>query len=99
MDWAYTESILTTGIHDREGIFTKAYFAHPADIAPFMESAGLTTLQVVGCEGIVAGHEAHVNSQTGEVWERWVELNYRLGKDPASHGAADHLLYIGQKTG
>jgi diadenosine tetraphosphate (Ap4A) HIT family hydrolase/ubiquinone/menaquinone biosynthesis C-methylase UbiE len=96
-DQAYTKHILATGVHDRAGDFTKAYFAHPTEIVPFMESAGLETLGMVGCEGIVAGHEDHVNSLTGQAWEQWVALNYRLGSDPAAHGAADHLLYIGRK--
>jgi hypothetical protein len=59
--------------------------------------AGFTTLGL-GCEGIVAGHEEKINAVQGEAWELWVDLNYRLGQDPALRGAADNLLYIGRST-
>jgi hypothetical protein len=51
---------------------------------------------MLGTEGVV-GHESAINALSGELWERWVALNYRLGQDPALWGAADHLLYIGKK--
>ena len=73
------------------------YFAHPAEIQRLMEPAGFETLNLIGIEGIVAGHEAAINEVEGELWQRWVELNYRLGQEPTLHGAADHLLYIGRK--
>jgi hypothetical protein len=59
--------------------------------------AGFTTLGL-GCEGIVAGHEEKINALQGEAWELWVDLNYRLGQDPALRGAADHLLHIGRSA-
>lgn len=96
---AYAEQVLQTGVHDRGAQFAQAYFAHPTEIAPLMEAAGLTTLALVGVEGIVAGHEGSVNALTGEVWEAWVALNERLGRDPACLGAADHLLYLGRAAG
>ena len=95
------EQRLTTGIyevgdHDIADSFTQAYFAHPGEIEPFMASAGFYKLCLIGCEGIVAGNEEKVNQLSGQDWEIWVELNYRLGQDVALHGAADHLLYIGR---
>ncbi len=93
----YAERVLQTGIHDQpEGGWT-AYFAHPNEIKPFMEEAGLQTLALMGTEGVAAGHENALNSLSGELWERWVALNYRLGQDPMLWGAADHLLYVGRK--
>ena len=65
---------------------------HPDEIKPLMESCGLKTLRLIGCEGIVAGHEEKVNELKGEAWDIWVELNYRLGREPTLYGAADHLL-------
>jgi len=92
------EKILTTGIdiHHGEG-FTDAYFAHPDEVIPLGESAGFEMILRMGCEGMVAGHEAYVNSLDGQNFESWTELNYRLSKDPAAIGAADHILYIGRK--
>jgi S-adenosylmethionine-dependent methyltransferase len=92
----YMEQLLQTGVHDQAHGFTNAYFAHPDEIIPFMEATGFTTLGLIGCEGIVAGHEEKINALQGEAWELWVDLNYRLGQDPALRGAADHLLYIGR---
>ena len=93
------KEILSTGIyHAGQGVgFTDAYFAHPAEIVPLMEDARFETLDVLGCEGIVAHNEEQVNQLTGEAWQAWVDLNYQLGKEPSLHGAADHLLYIGRK--
>ena len=61
--------------------------------------ANLEPVIVIGCEGVVAGHESLINKLSGEAWERWVELNYRLGRDPATHGASDHLLAVGRRAG
>jgi S-adenosylmethionine-dependent methyltransferase len=94
---AYAEQLLNTGVHDRTTSFVHAYFAHPAEICPFMEDAGLQTLELIGCEGVVSEIEEQVNQLTGEAWETWVDLNYRLGKERTLHGAAEHLLYIGIK--
>jgi S-adenosylmethionine-dependent methyltransferase len=93
------EEILRTGIyHVGQGVgFTDAYFAHPTEIGPFMELAGFETLDLLSCEGIVAALEDQVNRLTGEAWQAWVDLNYRLSKEPSLRGAADHLLYVGRK--
>lgn len=94
---AYAAQMLENGIHDRAEKFAFAFFAHPNEITPFMESCGLTTLNLIGVEGLVAGHELAVNELEGPAWDAWVELNYRVGQEPSLHGASDHLLYIGRK--
>jgi S-adenosylmethionine-dependent methyltransferase len=93
------EEILNTGIYRaNQGVgFTDAYFAHPDEIRPLLESEGFETLNLIGVEGIVAKNEELVNQLTGEQWEAWVKLNYRLGKEPSLLGAADHVLYVGKK--
>ncbi len=97
-EWARLERLLRTGVHDSGEGFTVAYFAHPDEIEPLMEAEGFATLGVLGCEGAMAGHEEKINALAGEAWARWVDLNYRLGQDPALRGASDHLLYIGRKS-
>jgi hypothetical protein len=52
---------------------------------------------MLACEGIVAHAEERINALAGAAWEWWVDLNYRLAKDPSLYGSAVHLLYIGQK--
>jgi S-adenosylmethionine-dependent methyltransferase len=95
----YAMRMLETGLHEKPTKFARAYFTHPDEIIPMMESCGLKTLRMVGCEGIVAGHEEMVNELQGEAWDAWVELNYRLGMEPTLYGASDHLLYVGEKPG
>lgn len=93
------ERLLRTGQNPAyEGSsFPDSYFARPEEIAPLMASCGFTMLALIGCEGVVAGHEAGVNDLTGDLWERWVDLNYELGQEPSLLGAADHLLYVGRQ--
>ncbi len=94
---AYSEKLLATGIHDNGEGFTDAYFAHPDEVIPLGESAGFNTLRLMGCEGVLAGHEEYVNSLSGADHDFWLELNYRMAQEPCLLGASDHLLYIGRK--
>lgn len=98
------ETILENGIYrtDRNnyehlGKFPDAYFAHPNEIKPFMEEAEFKTLMILGCEGVISTIDDKANGFQGQLWEAWVEMNYRLGKDPSLHGASNHLLYVGKK--
>jgi ubiquinone/menaquinone biosynthesis C-methylase UbiE len=96
-DPAYSEKLLATGIHDNGKGFADAYFSHPDEVIPLGESAGFTTLKLMGCEGILAGHEEYVNSLTGADHDLWLDFNYRMAQEPSLLGASDHLLYIGRK--
>ena len=98
--WSDYSRILETGQHQLgiTGVgFTDAYFTHPSEVKPLMEEAGLASRDLVACEGVVSMVQEQLNPLTGEVWERWVDLNYRLGRDPCVHGMAAHLLYVGHK--
>jgi SAM-dependent methyltransferase len=77
--------------------FPDSYFAHPDEIEPAMALGGFHMEALQGCEGILAGHEEAVNEIEGELWNDWVELNYRAGREPTLRGASDHLLYVGSK--
>ncbi len=93
-----TERLLSSGVLAQpDERFTDAYFAHPSEVLPLVEAHGYETLDLIAAEGIVAWIEEGVSATSGEVWDAWARLNYRLGKDPSVHGAASHLLYIGQK--
>ena len=94
------EHVLSTGLFIGPGevhAFTDAYLAHPAEVRPWLEAAGFETLDLIAAEGIVDGIGEGVNALSGDAWEAWVDLNYRLGRDPSVHGAASHLLYVGRK--
>lgn len=104
LDWIINnteraERILKTGQNPQTpgNSFPNSYFTHPDEVLPLMEGAGFKTRALLAVEGIVSGHEQHINQASGEIWQKWVDLNYRVGHDPALFGAADHLLYIGQK--
>ena len=94
----YAERSLRTGIHEPHLGFTDAYFTHPHEVCPLLEKGGFSTLRLMGSEGVVAGMEEQVNQLTGEAWDLWVDLNYRLGQDSSLYGASDHLLYVGCKA-
>lgn len=93
------EKIMRTGIyHGGSGVgFTDAYFAHPDEICPLFEEEGFVSLDLIGCEGVLSQLEEQVNQLSGEDWQAWVDVCYRLGKEPSLHGGADHLLYVGKK--
>jgi SAM-dependent methyltransferase len=91
------EQILSDGIYSGAHGFTAAYFAHPDEIQPMMESCGLHTMEIIGVEGVVSEIEEGVKALSGPAWDRWVDMNYRLGKDKSLHGASDHILYVGEK--
>jgi S-adenosylmethionine-dependent methyltransferase len=96
-DPPYGERLLATGIHDNGVGFTDAYFAHPDEVIPLGESAGFTTLRLMGCEGLLSGHEDYINSLSGAAHDLWLDFNYRFAQEPSLLGASDHLLYIGRK--
>ncbi len=93
------QQLLTEGQNParEDSAFPDSYFAHPDEIIPLMSAGGFHHVLIQGCEGILAGHEETVNTVEDDVWEAWVDLNYRLGREPALWGAADHLLYVGSK--
>jgi ubiquinone/menaquinone biosynthesis C-methylase UbiE len=83
----------------RENVgFTDVYLAHPREVAPFMESRGCRTLDLIGVEGVISMIREKVDQLDGDAWEGWMDLNYRLGKDPSNHGTTEHLLYVGEKS-
>lgn len=94
------ETILHTGVSvtHRGGGFTDAYFAHPSELTPLMEQHGFERLDLIACEGVASMIDEQINSLTGDLWRAWINMNYRLGKDPSVHGAAEHVLYVGRKN-
>lgn len=63
-------SILAAGGHDRGSGFPKAYFAHPSEVAPFMERYGVTTAALIGCEGDVSMNVGSCREVSPKPWER-----------------------------
>jgi ubiquinone/menaquinone biosynthesis C-methylase UbiE len=88
----------TTGTPSNARVgFTSSYFAHPTEIRPLMKRNGFEDIELIGCEGAISMIEEKINELKGDEFDSWVDLYYRLGKDPSLYGAAEHLLYIGRK--
>ena len=92
------QRVLDEGVLEIENNFTTAYLIYPADVQPLCEGHGFETLALVAAEGIISLIGEKVNETEGELWDAWVQLNYRLGHDPSVHGATEHLLYVGRKS-
>ncbi len=91
------ETMIAEGRGPNLAGFTDAYLERPEAVVPFMESAGVATIALIGCEGVVSMIRDRINELSGEAWEYWVDINYRLAKDPSTHGIAEHLLHVGSK--
>ena len=74
-----------------------AYFAHPSEVEPLCRRAGLEVQAVLGVEGLVSQIEEGVNQLTGDAWDRWVDVNWRVAPDPSLHGGAEHLLAVARR--
>ena len=92
----YEDQIATGRTHDAVG-FTDVYFMRPAELTAVFDEAGVEHIVTVACEGVLSMVSEKVIALEGAAWEHWADLNYRLGKDPDTHGLAEHLLYIGRK--
>lgn len=94
------EMILTTGVlpprgeSDAEFI---AYFAHSSEVVPLFQNVVFEIVTVLGIEGLVSMVEDGVNALSGEAWDTWVDLNYRIAADPSIHGCVEHLLVVAVK--
>jgi len=77
--------------------FTNAYFIHPLEIEPLMASYGLTKLRLAAAEALIAQAEPSVAILPENLFQVWLDLSYRLGTDPITWGATEHMLYVGKK--
>jgi S-adenosylmethionine-dependent methyltransferase len=91
------EAILATGVEPpgaENGSAFVAHFAHPTEVLPLCQHVGLEIVTVLGVEGLVSMIEEGVNTLSGEAWDTWVDLNYRVAADPSIHGCVEHLLAV-----
>jgi ubiquinone/menaquinone biosynthesis C-methylase UbiE len=97
---ALLESILDTGVlppREEDGRVFVAHFAHPNEVGPLCRQAGFEVQVVLGVEGLVSMIEDEVNALSGEAWDTWVNLNYRVAADSSIHGCVEHLLVVAHK--
>ncbi len=74
-----------------------AYLAHPAEVQPLCRDAGFEVLHILGVEGVVSNTETRINALQGEIWERWIDVNYQIAHDPYSLGGVEHILTVCRK--
>lgn len=74
------------------------HFFRASELQQLAESCGLTTLEMVGCEGLSTGLFEATNTVAEDPtkWERWVELVLETATEPAIVDMAAHILYIGR---
>jgi SAM-dependent methyltransferase len=101
-DPRFIKSILAEGVGESsrpDAVFLNScYFADPMAVQPFMESHGVNTLAVLGCEGVVAEVEGRLNDLSPADLAEWVDLNYSLGSRPELLAASAHVLHVGRRT-
>lgn len=88
---------LKTGIRRTDEHFTASFSIHPAEVPLLFAQTGFSYVEMVAGEGIAAHTEGEASQLTGTDWQEWVDLNYRLARDPALHGAAVHLFALARK--
>lgn len=93
----YEQQVMTGKTPNAEG-FTDLYLMRPRELAALFEGTGVEHVVTVACEGVVSMIREKLVELVGTAWEYWVDLNYRLGKDPETHGLAEHLMFVGRKT-
>jgi SAM-dependent methyltransferase len=92
-----TGVMLLSGDPSVPGGWVDAYCERPEAVAPFMEAGGFRTLDLVGAEGLFSMIQDKARAVPPEAWPGFIELNFRLGREPSLLGAAEHLLYVGRR--
>ena len=74
------------------------HFFRASELQQLAESCGLTTLEMVGCEGLSTGLPEATNTvaEDPRKWERWVELVLETATESTIVDMAAHILYIGR---
>jgi ubiquinone/menaquinone biosynthesis C-methylase UbiE len=92
-----------TGVLDWQGIpgtFNLAYLFWPKDVAPFMESAGFQTTELVASQSSAADRQkdlALFAERQPELYE-WIMAEFiEQANEPSILGSGYHILYIGKK--
>lgn len=77
--------------------FTNAYFAHPEEINPMIESAGLKPLNLAGAEGIFGERFELYHSIDDTLKNAWLDFIIENCEDTHLVQQSKHLLSISQK--
>ena len=83
---------------EARGKVFRGYFAAPEEIRPLFEPEGFKTLALAGIES--AGvRDMYYSPLKGKQRQLWLDLLFSISAQPSIIGAANHLLYVGEKEG
>jgi SAM-dependent methyltransferase len=98
----FVSRLLEDGVfmNDIPGRFTHGYGVCPAEVAPFFEAHGFTTLALLAAESIVPDLQQTVMDMSESdpaTYQTVLDLIVRTASDPSILGMAAHLVYVGRK--
>ena len=79
--------------------FTHAYFSHPEEINPLLESVGFQPLHLAGAEGIFGERFELFHQLKDELKEEWKKFIIKNCEDNHLVHQSKHLLSLAQKPG
>jgi SAM-dependent methyltransferase len=77
--------------------FTRAYFAYPDTILPFMEQFTLKKLHLIAQEGISSPFFNRIMALNKEAVDEWFRISLAVCEKEEFLSYTEHLLYIGEK--
>jgi len=77
--------------------FTNGYFAHPEEVNPLLEKAGLEPLHLAGAEGIFGERFELFHSLEDDLQEAWMNFVIEHCEDKHMVNQSKHLLSIARK--
>lgn len=97
----FVEQLLGDGtfFNDVPGRFTHGYGVQPEEIAPFFESVGLDSLELLSAESITVGLQDELPALLSDppLAELVCRFALQYAADPSLLGLANHLLYVGRR--
>ncbi len=95
------EKLWETGTDNRfieaTDYFTNAYFAHPEEINPLIESAGLQPLHLAGAEGIFGERFELFHGLKDKLKNKWIQFIIEQCEDNHLVQQSKHLLSVARK--
>lgn len=77
--------------------FTNAYFAHPEEVNPLIESAGLIPLHLAGAEGIFGERFELFHNLADNLKKEWIQFVIENCEDMHMVQQSKHLLSVAKK--
>ena len=77
----------------------ESYHATLAEIAPLVEKAGGSIIEIVGTEGILGGDlDKQLVGADDTVFDSWLDVMRQAGRQEHNLGNADHWLVVIRKS-